>query len=676
MTPNPPPPPPGAAAAPGLLLLSSSIIAHLVLLDLDPAALAVLARCCHALRTALADPVFKRDWVVRRLSAAQQPSLAPRLVYLSPAKSPPPTTQNHDDFFVQFPHTYRLRLPTAITADDGAMLLLLTRELALAPPVAAAASSAEAQGLLLKTRRDAILAIARYAFWNGLPQVANAFLFDRLLWERVKTVCDGVPPAPTRPRGPKKSQPNPWKYFRRACYVRGHTDLLRAMWANPPDPDVWGNLHTTWVGDLDCALRNKSCSLVPQQPILPLVWGLAQSTLPSTTNTALLVSAAFYAADLTSINFLRAHDVPYPVNDRRGTEQELAPWVSSALSGFSREIGQAIDRSTSAWLARDRSLAWITLWSHAATMPEVTGPTAVARVVHSILCRITKESDVLEPIFKCQIDVLKVLLAQNPPDALCARFIFKAALQIPQSLNVLDALALPFWPRPVVVSSAQQAFQEWARLSASNRAVQKWVTGFEDDITHFDSLDDLDKDDNRRSQPGWEASHTEMQHRWRTLHRLAHDALESSVDLKSPNSETMRKQVQTAYWPHDLKSEEGSFLAALVAVGETLRDDPTPFDEWLRRWSRSGGVWDARIAMAWIENLLKLGFDVEKITSDYEPWCEHHGVRLALLAKHGSTWARELLSGADLDQLLAEDYPLGVSHLYDRGTDPLERAPV
>ncbi|KAJ3169362.1 hypothetical protein HDU87_000637 [Geranomyces variabilis] len=545
MTPNPPPPPPGAATGPGLLLLSSSIIAHLVLLDLDPATLAVLARCCHALRTVLADPVFKRDWVVRRLSAAQQPSLAPRLVYLSPAKSPPPPTQNHDDFFVQFPHTYRLRLPTAITADDGAMLLLLTRELALAPPVAAAASSAEAQGLLLKTRRDAILAIARYAFWNGLPQVANALLFDRLLF-----------------------------------------------------------------------------------------------------------------------------------NDRRGTEQELAPWVSSALSGFSREIGQAIDGSTSAWLARDRPIAWITLWSHAATMPEVTGPTVVARVVHSILCRITKESDVLEPIFKCQIDVLKVLLAQNPPDALCARFIFKAALLIPQSLNVLDALALPFWPRPVVVSSAQQAFQEWARLSASNRAVQKWVTGFEDDITHFDSLDDLDKDDNRRSQPGWEANHTEMQHRWRTLHRLAHDALEISVDLKSPNSETMRKQVQTAYWPHDLKSEEGSFLAALVAVGETLRDDPTPFDEWLRRWSRSGGVWDARIAMAWIDNLLKLGFDVEKITSDYEPWCEHHGVRLALLAKHGSTWARELLSGADLDQLLAEDYPLGVSHLYDRGKNPLERAPV
>ncbi|KAJ3169726.1 hypothetical protein HDU87_000560 [Geranomyces variabilis] len=502
------------------------LTSHLVLLALDLPVLAVLARACSALRAALADPAFKKDWVVRRLHSLSPQRQPPPSLAIAVYSAPwPPRNplleQSHDALVSQFPHTLRLRLPRAITADDEAMLLLLKRELALAEP----------ELPLLPTHRDAILAIARCAFWNGLPRVANVFLRDKALCERVSKVCDRVPtPTPRRPGAPLDHQPNPWKPFRRACYVRGHTDILRAMWATTPDVAVWGDPKTTWVADLECALRNHACAPQHRLPVdtMAIVWDIAQQTLPIVKNLTVLVDAASFAGDLASINFLRAHSVSFPATGRtfEGVP-DVAPWATSALSGFYGEAVKATDAYVSddksfyneIWLARDRPLAWTTFFAHAATLPEFTGADVYARVVYRIFIAITDQSAKAPLVYQCQIDILKLLLARNPPDSLCAPFIFEAVDTMPQSLNVLKVLALPYWPQ-TVVASARRAFQEWRRLSTNSNAVRRWARGFGPDLGEHED------------HPSRGASATEMRRRTGVLSRLVKEALEAGVHLE------------------------------------------------------------------------------------------------------------------------------------------------
>ncbi|KAJ3158770.1 hypothetical protein HDU86_002450 [Geranomyces michiganensis] len=506
----------------GLPLLSS----HHVLLALDLPALSVLARTCSALHTTLADPAFKKDWAVHRLrslSPQRQPPNLAIAVYSPPPPTPNPRLleQSHDAFVSQFPHTLRLHLPRAVTSDDEVMLLLLNRELALAKP----------ELPLPPTHRDAILAIARCAFWNGLPRVADVFLRDKVLCERVWKVCDRVPtPTPRKPGAPLDHQPNPWKHFRRACYVRGNTDILRMMWEMPPDVTLWGDPKTTWVADLECALRNHACAPQHRPPVdtMAIVWDIAQQTLPIVKNLTVLVDAAFFAGDLASINFLRAHSIPFSAARTFEGIPGVAPWVASALSGFFIEAVKATDAHaidddpfyTDIWLARDRSLTWTTFFAHAATLPEFTGAGVGVRVVYRIFNAITDQSAKAPSVYQCQIDILKLLLARNPPDALCAPFIFEAAETLPQSLNVLKVFALPCWPQAVVTSSVRRAFQEWHRLSTDSNAVRRWSRGFGPDSGE------------QRDHPIRGAAYTEMQRRTGVINRLAKEAVEAGIDLE------------------------------------------------------------------------------------------------------------------------------------------------
>ncbi|KAJ3133190.1 hypothetical protein HDU90_006345 [Geranomyces variabilis] len=644
---------------------------HLVLLALDLPALATLARSCTALRATLADPAFKKDWVVRRLRSLSSQHLPPSLAHLVYSRLPPASNaqqlqqqQSHDAFLSRFPYTLRLRLPKAFTADDDAMLLLLSRELALAEP----------ELPLSSTHRDAILAIARCAFWNGLPQVANVFVRDKALCERVSKACDRLPtPTPRAPGAPKDHQPNPWKPFRRALYVRGSTDILRTMWATPPDLTVWGDLKITWVADLECALRNPACAPHHRSPVdtMAVVWDLAQETLPIVKNLNVLVDAAFFAGDEASINFLRAHSVPFPAGRIFQGVPDLAPRVSSALSGFYGEVVKATEAHasdddsfyTDFWLARDRPRAWTTFFKHAATLPEFTGADVYSRVAHRIFCAITDQTARAPLVFQCQIDILKLLLAQNPPDALCVPFIFEGAESMPRSLNVIKDFALPFWPEQMVTSSARQAFQEWVRLSASSTALRRW--------TRFGS-DSGELED----PPSRGVGAMEMQRRTGVLHRLADDARDAGIDLKSLNSATLRKLVRAAQRPSQLSSCPGSLLSVLRTLGETLQEDPTTFNEWLEHWARVHPKWYSRDGTEWIARLLELGFDVGKITPDYQDWCQHHGVPFALLAKHGSSWAVRLAGGSNLEPHSERTEPPGAFSFLASGKSPLERAPI
>ncbi|KAJ3154323.1 hypothetical protein HDU89_008391 [Geranomyces variabilis] len=117
----------------------------------------------------------------------------------------------------------------------------------------------------LLENRDAIVAIAKCAFSEGLARVVGVF-FDN------KEVCRWVMAA-----GTWKSKsirtftgewlatgqrvPNPWPKIVKTCLQRGHFDLLRGIWTKDLDVEVWGDLKNTWTKDVASGLRGEPSGL-------------------------------------------------------------------------------------------------------------------------------------------------------------------------------------------------------------------------------------------------------------------------------------------------------------------------------------------------------------------------------------------------------------------------------
>ncbi|KAI8819892.1 uncharacterized protein EV422DRAFT_579102 [Fimicolochytrium jonesii] len=258
----------------------------------------------------------------------------------------------------------------------------------------------------------------------------------------------------------------------------------------------------------------------------------------------------------------------------------------------------------------------------------------------------------IPPVSQCPIDVLTALLKHKAPDTICPPFVLEGIEIAPPSMNFLDILVLPFWTPSVAAFSIQQAFDECVRLAWDEHAYRRWEHNFgidQGDVT------------NQRS-----VHRFEMERRLNALNRFVRDALEARLEVKSPSSIVLPRLARKTRFVVDLQLR--SVLAALLSRAEA-------------------GGWNSYTAKLWVSNILELGFDVDKITANYRPWFEHHGVPVALLAKHGSAWATELLNGADPETMLNPPRPpnyttlgmfmqfSGVLPVDNHITKPLDRVP-
>ncbi|KAJ3175586.1 hypothetical protein HDU87_006083 [Geranomyces variabilis] len=645
------------------------------LLPLDLPSLAALSCVCRLVHNLInndSELRFRLHWALAQVSPGPSPLASVLNILPGPPRdrhaADPLPPASKDPLLASFGLNYRLAFPRAITAHDDTLGLLLARELALVAALPPASP-------LPRPHKDILLAIARCAFWHGLDRVTDVFLQDDALCTRITDACDPesanyftpVPVGWTPPAPPQLGK-QPWLRFRRAALARGHVALVTRIWTTRPAEEVWGRMEDTWIAELAEALRNPVHALHPAVTTMQAIWVLAerhdvsrlQSQLQSQQLNPLWL-AAFAVGDLGLIDILHSHNVPLPPVHPHSYgfhHRPLAPWVVSSLDGYCDSVRDAISAHASGdpyytdyWIAQDRALAWTDFFKFAATRDEFTGPDYYRTVVGRILACLAKcPAGLPAALLQCPINVLVVLLGRNLPDMICPAVIFEAVRNAPPEINVFEILIVPFWPPAVVASSVREAFDECARLAWDARTQQRW-----------DSVN-LGRD--LGEQPaGARMNNTEIERRQNAVTRFVRDALAASLELNSPGSALLRKLMRKP--PFEMLSMLDKhlglrgFLSALLDTGETLRDDPTSFRRWIARchraYERVG--WDATTATRCVRFFLQLGLDVAKIMPTFRPWCEHHGVPLALLAKHGSAWAAELVDGTDYDAILNPQRP-------------------
>ncbi|KAJ3173208.1 hypothetical protein HDU88_004669 [Geranomyces variabilis] len=252
------------------------LLNEFVLLSLDTESLGLLSRTCSTLRRVIADPQFKKDWVVVRLIQSRPDTRRPSLAH----------------FVREYPADLTLQLPRAITTDDAAMHMLLIRELDLET------FETHVAGVFLDNKD-----VCRWVTAAGTWKPKNIRTFKTFKEE-------------SRPRF--RHVTNPWPEIVKTCLQRGHFDLLRGIWTKDLDAEVWGDFRNTWAKDVARGLRGDPSGLrLPlQQPLsamLSSIWDVARPSLDSY-NLQLLLEATAFVGDVASFQYLQSRGVtPRPV---------------------------------------------------------------------------------------------------------------------------------------------------------------------------------------------------------------------------------------------------------------------------------------------------------------------------------------------------------------------------
>ncbi|KAI8826271.1 uncharacterized protein EV422DRAFT_503557 [Fimicolochytrium jonesii] len=531
-----------------------------------------------------------------------------------------------DAFLSTYPHNLRLNLPPAIARSEAVLQILLEREkskLTFSPTE-----------FLTATQCNIFLAIARQAFWYGLPKLADMFLLDHNLCRRIVAATGGTPGKFEAPDGVLHS----FTPFRDAAVVRRHVSLVRHILETGKKLDP-----ILWYPSIEVRLVTTYYHHAQQPPVDMLALYLDHSRAQGESFSLYQpVRDICRNGDIRSLQLLQRH---LPTLDANFLSKRLGVIVEAAQG--CRELSYLANRAVKdctrlvPYCDNDSRLAeFKDLFSALLDMQQLDDERGTyCPTLDCLLNGGSTRQYGCAPFVPFTLEIFQLALRKRPADIdahvnmFLASFLFFAMLHMPEPIDAIQELTLPIWDGEVV--------SEAARITLHPYVSFRW-----DNVTTEDDSETFDEDDKGR-RGGRGGDRLEVN---KAVHRLLAETSRADLAITSTTGLHLRKMLFSRYLD---KRHLKNLLPALLEAGESLREYTVPFSDWMSTYEEAadaGDDWELLRLLTSVEWLLKAGYDPRLIEPECREQFQDFGPSLQLLAKYGVAWAEEDLKNGQNDE--------------------------